>query len=248
MNPKFDHDECTADDAGFNEQNFDSFVFQNEEWALCDTELESTVNAAERVPDPNCVNPNWIINALEPEPDRLFDDTFLNRLKLLFIARVLASYHHRLNRTCSFGLAARWKNYAGETLEEVAPDWPKAATGRFCVTAESLASLYKDVIREIDVSAILEHFDGKFASDPELKTQILQLRDDTDVGFWLMLDISTDRAGRVDPMHAIFDSSSPDKDILLRGHNCRRSLNRLKKFLDHVGMPEKRTQEDRDEN
>jgi hypothetical protein len=132
------------------------------------------------------------------------------------------------------------RNYAGETLEEVTPNWPRAATGRFCLAAESLAAAYEDAVQEVGTSAIMEYFEGALAADSELEPQILQLRDDTDVVLGLMLDISMNRAGRVDPMNAIFDSSSPDRNDILRGRNCRRSLNRLKKFLDHMGMPEKR--------
>ena len=219
---------------------FNPDFFPDEDRALCDTEFESTVSAEERVVSPGSESSYWIAHALDPRPENLFD-TFVDRLQLLHGAQILGTYHHRKNRVCSFGIAVRYRNHS-EKLEDIAPQYPRAATSRHAINAENLLKMYNGDLQRINAAAIINYFDGEHTPFPDLEKHVKQFQTDTDDTFRLLLDIATSRNGDCDPMVEVFNPRSSRRAQILKGHSCpRSSIQRISKFFDHIGgIPPKR--------
>ena len=214
---------------------------------MCDMEFESTVNASERVISPGTESSYWIATALDPKPEKLFD-SFTDQLQLLYGAKILGTHHHRKNAVRSFGIAARHRNHSGEKLEDIAPDYPKAASSRHAINAEQLLQLYACDLEYINAPTILDYLGGSQPPITEAEKRVRQLQSDCEETFRLMLDVATSRDGDFDPILEALNSQSPHRKEILKGNDCSiHSLNRIANYLNHIGIPEKRTQEVRNE-
>ena len=243
MYADYSSDENTSENEKPQGRIFDQDFFPDDEWAMCDTEMESAIRAEERVVSPGSEKRYWIADVLDHQPENLFD-AFIHQLAFLLGVKILAS-HFRKNSVRSFGLAAWHRNRSGEKLEDIAP-YPRAATSRHAINAESLMKLYAPELECINAASILSYFGG--GPPAEVEKCVKQLQVDTDDAFRLLLSVSTFRAGEFDPMVEAFNPRSPHRAKILKGHDCsKRALNRISKFFDHIGIPEKRTQEIHDE-
>lgn len=242
MYEEYNNDEYASENENFGRGHFDPAFFPDEEETVCDTEFESTARAEERVVSPGTEDRYWIAKELDPHPENLFD-SLVDRLQLLHGAKILGINHHRSNASRSFGLAVRWKNKTAK-LEDIAPQYPRAATSRHAINAEELLKRYTSDLQRINAIAIINYFGGVDTPSAELENQVKQLRADTDDAFRLLLTVATSRSGEVDPIAEALTPHSPHRAQILKGHDCsRRSLNRIATFFDYIGIPEKRNPE-----